>query len=37
VTADTTADLDGTGPSPAGTKVNIHTNRDALDSTRTLR
>jgi hypothetical protein len=33
VTADTTADLDGTGPSPAGTKVNIHTNSDALDTT----
>ncbi len=33
VTANTTADLDGTGPSPAGTKVNIHTNSDALDST----
>jgi hypothetical protein len=33
VTANTTADLDGTGPMPAGTKVNIHTNSDALDST----
>jgi len=33
VTADTTADLDGTGPAPAGTKVNIHTNSDARDST----
>jgi hypothetical protein len=33
VTANTTADLDGTGPSHAGTKVNIHTNSDALDST----
>jgi hypothetical protein len=33
VTANTTADLDGTGPAPAGTKVNIHTNSDALDST----
>ena len=33
VTADTTADLDGTGPSPARTKVNIHTNSDALDTT----
>jgi hypothetical protein len=32
VTADTTADLDGTGPQPAGTKINIHTNSDALDS-----
>ncbi len=33
VTANTTADLDGTGPAPAGSKVNIHTNSDALDST----
>jgi hypothetical protein len=33
VTANTTADLDGTGPMPAGTKVNIHTNSDALDTT----
>jgi hypothetical protein len=33
VTANTTADLDGTGPAAAGTKVNIHTNSDALDST----
>jgi hypothetical protein len=33
VTADRTADLDGGGPVPAGTKVNIHTNSDALDST----
>jgi hypothetical protein len=33
VRANTTADLDGTGPMPAGTKVNIHTNSDALDST----
>ena len=33
VTANTTADLDGTGPARAGTKVNIHTNSDALDST----
>ena len=33
VTANTTADLDGTGPMPAGSKVNIHTNSDALDST----
>jgi hypothetical protein len=32
VTADTTADLDGTGPMPANTKVNIHTNSDALDT-----
>ncbi len=33
VTANTTADLDGTGPMPAGTKVNIHTDSDALNST----
>ena len=33
VTANTTADLDGTGPKPAGTKVNIHTDSDALNST----
>lgn len=33
VTANTTADLDGTGPMPAGSKVNIHTNSDALDTT----
>jgi hypothetical protein len=33
VTADTTADLDGGGPVAAGTKVNIHTNSDQLDST----
>jgi hypothetical protein len=33
VTADTTADLDGNGPMPAGTKINIHTDSDALDST----
>jgi hypothetical protein len=32
VRANTTADLDGTGPAPAGTKVNIHTNGDALDT-----
>jgi hypothetical protein len=31
VTADTTAALDGNAPAPAGTKVNIHTNSDALD------
>ncbi len=31
VTADTTADLDGNGPMPAGTKINIHTDSDALD------
>ncbi len=35
VTANTTADLDGTGPMPAGTKVNIHTNSDALDTSAT--
>lgn len=33
VTADTTADLDGAGVVTAGTKVNIHTNSDALDTT----
>ncbi len=33
VTADTVADLDGNGPMPAGTKINIHTDSDALDST----
>jgi hypothetical protein len=32
VTANTTADLDGGGPVPAGTKVNIHTNSDKLDN-----
>ncbi|MFZ0383676.1 MAG: CHRD domain-containing protein [Solirubrobacteraceae bacterium] len=32
VTADTYADLDGNGPMPAGTKINIHTDSDALDS-----
>jgi hypothetical protein len=32
VTADTVADLDGNGPMPAGTKINIHTDSDALDS-----
>ncbi len=31
VTADTTAALDGNAPVQAGTKVNIHTNSDALD------
>jgi hypothetical protein len=31
VTADTTAALDGNAPVEAGTKVNIHTNSDALD------
>jgi hypothetical protein len=33
VRADTTADLDGNGPSAKGTLVNIHTNSPALDST----
>ena len=33
VTANTTADLDGTGPMPAGTKINIHTDSDALNTT----
>jgi len=33
VTASTTADLDGNGPMPAGTKINIHTDSDALNST----
>jgi hypothetical protein len=33
VTANTTADLDGTGPMPAGTKTNIHTDSDALNTT----
>jgi hypothetical protein len=33
VTADTTADLDGTGPMSAGTKTNIHTDSDALNTT----
>lgn len=34
VTANTTADLDGNGgPQPAGTKINIHTNSDAMDTT----
>jgi len=33
VTANTVADLDGTGPMPAGTTVNIHTDSDALDTT----
>jgi hypothetical protein len=32
VTADTVADLDGNGPQPAGTKINIHTDSDALDN-----
>jgi hypothetical protein len=33
VTANTTADLDGTGPMPAGTKINIHTDSDARNTT----
>ena len=34
VTANTTADQDGNGgPQAAGTKINIHTNSDAMDST----
>jgi hypothetical protein len=33
VTANTTAKLNGNGPSPAGTKVNIHTTSDAPDTT----
>jgi len=33
VTANTTADLDGQGVVAKGTKVNIHTNSDALDTT----
>ncbi len=33
VTANTVADLDGGGLVPAGQKVNIHTDSDALDST----
>ena len=33
VTADTTADLDGNGPMPAGTMITIHKDSDALDST----
>jgi hypothetical protein len=33
VTANTTADLDGNGPMPAGTKITIHTDSDALNST----
>jgi hypothetical protein len=32
VTANTTSDLDGTGPVTAGNSVNIHTNSDKLDS-----
>ena len=33
VTANTTADLDGNGPMPAGTRINIHTDSDAMNST----
>jgi hypothetical protein len=33
VVANTTADLDGNGPMPAGTVINIHTDSDALNST----
>jgi hypothetical protein len=32
VTADTVANLDGNGPMPAGTKINIHTDSDARDN-----
>ena len=32
VAADTYADLDGNGPMPAGTKINIHTDSDVLDN-----
>jgi hypothetical protein len=32
VIADPTAGLDGNPPQPAGSKVNIHTNSDAMDS-----
>lgn len=32
VIANTIADLDGNGPMPTGTKINIHTNSDALDT-----
>lgn len=35
VTANTTADLDGGGPVAAGTKVTIHTDSDALDTSST--
>ena len=35
VTADTTADLDGNGPMPAATKINIHTDSDALNTSST--
>jgi hypothetical protein len=33
VVANTTADLDGNGPMPAGTDILIHEDSDALDST----
>ena len=33
MTANTTADLDGNGPMAAGTKINIHTDSDAMNST----
>lgn len=33
VVANDTADLDGSGPMPAGSKVTIHTDSDAADST----
>ena len=33
VTANTTADLDGNAPMAAGTKINIHTDSDAMNST----
>jgi hypothetical protein len=33
VKANTTADLDGNAPMPAGTNITIHTDSDALDST----
>ena len=34
VTSNTTADMDANGgPQPAGTKINIHTNSDAMDTT----
>jgi hypothetical protein len=32
VTANTTSDMDGTGPQPAGKMVNIHTNSDSADT-----
>ena len=34
VTANTTADLDGTGPTAGGNQVTIHEDSDALDSTK---